>query len=72
MKHRTFLLRVIDKYPVVPGVALDPFLAKLGRGKEDTISVANYGANLAKAVQVMNWRWLEISYHLSVISLPVS
>jgi iron(III) transport system substrate-binding protein len=51
---QNFFAKGNREYPVVPGVALDPFLAKLGRGKEDTVSVANYGPNLAKAVQVMN------------------
>lgn len=51
---QNFFAKGNQEYPVVRGIALDPVLAKLGRGKEDTVSVANYGPNLAKAVQVMN------------------
>jgi iron(III) transport system substrate-binding protein len=51
---QTFFAKGNNEYPVVKGIALDPYLAKFGRGKEDTASVADYGPNLAKAVQVMN------------------
>jgi iron(III) transport system substrate-binding protein len=42
------------EYPVVAGVKLDPILQKFGSFKADTANVADYGPNLAKAVQVMN------------------
>jgi iron(III) transport system substrate-binding protein len=51
---QNFFAKGNNEYPVVRGIALDPVLAKLGRGKENTANVANYGPNLARAVQVMN------------------
>ncbi len=42
------------EYPVVSGVTLDPILQKFGAFKSDVASVADYGPNLGKAVQVMN------------------
>jgi iron(III) transport system substrate-binding protein len=51
---QNFFAKGNNEYPVVRGISLDPVLAKLGRGKEDATSVADYGPNLAKSVQVMN------------------
>jgi iron(III) transport system substrate-binding protein len=51
---QTFFAQGNDEYPVVAGVALDPVVAKFGQFKSDLTSVASYGPNLAKAVQIMN------------------
>ncbi len=56
---QAFFAQGNHEYPVVSGVALDPALQKFGAYKSDVASVAAYGPNLAKAVQVMNragWR----------------
>jgi iron(III) transport system substrate-binding protein len=49
-----FFARGNDEYPVIEGIALEPLVAKFGSYKSDVSGVATYGANLAKAVQVMN------------------
>ncbi len=51
---QNFFAKGNNEYPVVKGIALDPVLAKFGTFKEDTTSLAKYGPNLAKAVQIMN------------------
>lgn len=51
---QNFFAQGNNEYPVVQGIALAPDLAKFGSYKSDIASVASYGPNLAKAVQVMN------------------
>lgn len=43
-----------NEYPVVPGVKSSAVVAGLGSFKSDLTSIAAYGPNLAKAVQIMN------------------
>ncbi len=43
-----------NEYPVVEGIEISPTLQSFGEYKEDADGVANYGANLAEAVQVMD------------------
>ncbi len=51
---QNFFAQGNHEYPVVQGVALDPVLVKFGSFKSDVASVANFGTNLTKAVQVMD------------------
>jgi iron(III) transport system substrate-binding protein len=51
---QNFFAQGNNEYPVVQEISLDPALAKFGSFKSDVTSVAKYGPNLAKAVQIMN------------------
>ncbi|MGK7934104.1 MAG: Fe(3+) ABC transporter substrate-binding protein [Microcystaceae cyanobacterium] len=51
---QAFFAQGNHEYPVVSGVKPDPVLQKLGSFKSDVASVANFGPNTAKAVQIMN------------------
>ncbi len=54
-KAQTFYAQGNSEYPVVAGVTVDPILAGFGSFKEDiTTNVNAYGANSAKAVQIMD------------------
>ncbi|ACK69248.1 extracellular solute-binding protein family 1 [Gloeothece citriformis PCC 7424] len=51
---QNFFAQGNNEYPVVEGITVTASLAKFGSYKSDVASVANYGPNLAKSVQVMN------------------
>ncbi len=51
---QTFFAQGNDEYPVVPGTPIDPVVGSFGQFKEDTTNVVAYGANNAKAVQIMD------------------
>ena len=51
---QAFFAQGNNEYPVVEGAELAPVVAGFGTFKEDTISVAEYGENLAAAVQLMD------------------
>lgn len=51
---QTFFAQGNNEYPVVPGTPIDPVVASFGDFKEDTTNVVAYGANNAKAVQIMD------------------
>ena len=51
---QTFFAQGNNEYPVVAGTPVDPIVASFGTFKEDTTNVVAYGANNAKAVQIMD------------------